>query len=162
MSQTPTYWRRVKLRLIEGAIAYAEVLEGGAVEGDHDGRALTTTYSRWTMDLFEIGPRNIAAIVERDIARSNHGVTAEVRKAKEALVAAARALVQVKSLCNDPDDARRQIWGKANNAYEDALEALGPRQIAALLQRDISHRGPPTAVRLATRETRRPEPARLD
>ncbi|CAN7770047.1 hypothetical protein LJR290_007476 [Variovorax sp. LjRoot290] len=140
MSQTPTYWRKVKLRLIEGAIAYADVLDLGDLEEEQQGRALTTTYSRYTWDLFEIGPRNVAAIAERDLVRRSGEDPTAVLSAKETLIAAAKALAKVEALCNDPDLARRQIWGQAHRRYDDAIEALGPRLLAAIVLRDLPER----------------------
>ena len=69
MSQTPTYWRKVKLRLIQDAIAYAEILEREA-QGEELGRAVTSACLRYDWDLFESGPRNIAATAERALARA--------------------------------------------------------------------------------------------
>lgn len=153
MSQTPTYWRKVKLRLIEGAIAYADVLAQGSATGSDSGRDLTTTYSRYTWDLFEIGARNIAAIAERDLARQESQDTPELISVKETLVVAAKALARVEALCNDPDQARRSIWGEANRRYDDAIEALGPRLLAAMVLRDLPERHRPAPAlcdRLAT------------
>lgn len=137
MSQTPTYWRMLKLQLVERAIAYAEVLERGNAEGADDSRALSDSYSRWSWALFELGPRNVSAMVVRDLARHGDDVDPTKRTAKETLVATASAMLKVESFLNDPDPDRRSVWRKASDAYDDAVQALGPREIAALVQRDL-------------------------
>jgi hypothetical protein len=145
MSQTPTYWRRVKLRLIDSASAYADLLEQCEQADLESGRALSTAYTRYNWDLFEIGPRNVAAIVERDIGRGGGSQSPEAFASKEALVSAAKAFAKAQVHFNHPSRERREIWGAANDRYDQALEALGPRRVAEIVQRDLQASSPSTA-----------------
>lgn len=147
MSQTPTYWRKVKLRLIKGAIAYAEILEREA-QGEDLGRALTDACWRYDWDLFELGPRNIAAMAERALARAarSSGVASASADATQNLMELAREMARVQIHCNHPDKARREIWGRAHNRYDEALEAMGPRGLAELVRRDLFPHDPICAV----------------
>ncbi|CAN7377414.1 hypothetical protein [Variovorax sp. LjRoot178] len=135
MSQTPTYWRRVKLRLIDGAVAYAEILDREA-QGEDLGRELTNAYSRYNWDLFELGPRNLAALAERALARAD--TAAGVAPAAiQTLASRATELARAQIHCNHADKARRVIWRQAHDRYDEALEALGPRGLADLVRRDL-------------------------
>ncbi len=136
MSHTPTYWRKVKLRLIAGANAYAEILEREA-EGEDLGRALTDAYSRYNWDLFELGPRNIAAMAERALARTGESFGIGPGDAVQTLLNQATEMARAQIHCNHPDRARREIWGIANDRYGKALEAMGPRGLAELVRRDL-------------------------
>ena len=147
MSQTPTYWRKLKLRLFEGATAYAVILEREA-RGEDLSRALTTAYSRYNWDLFELGPRNIAAMAERAIARAE--IPSGVASAStQSLMERAKELERVQNLCNHPDKARREVWGLAHRRYDEALEAIGPRGLAELVRCDLF---PNKAIRAALEE----------
>ena len=110
MSQTPTYWRKVKLRLIEGAVAYAEVLDREAL-GEDLGRGLSNARSRYDWDLFELGPRNIAALAERSLAGAENSADVAWTEATQNLVERAKEMARVQDLCNHPDKARREVWG---------------------------------------------------
>lgn len=129
MSQTPTYWRKVKLRLIEGAVAYAEVLDREA-QGQDLGRELTTAYARYNWDLFELGPRNVAAMAERALARLDS-------PAVQTLASRATEMARAEIHRNHADKARREILRQAHDRYEEALEVLGPRGLADLVRRDL-------------------------
>lgn len=137
MSQTPTYWRKVKLRLIEGAVAYAEIAEREA-EGEDLGRALTSAYSRYTWDLFELGPRNIAAMAARALSRANGVAWGASAETIQTLVNRANEMARAQVHCNHADKARREIWRQAHDLYDAALEAMGPRSLAELVRRDLS------------------------
>ncbi|VTU44214.1 hypothetical protein [Variovorax sp. RA8] len=136
MSQTPTYWRKLKLRLIESAAAYAAVLEREA-RGEDLGRALRDARFRYDWNLFELGPRNIAALAERSLARAEGSVGGGSAEATQNLVERAKEMARVQSLCNHPDKARREVWGRANDRYDGALEAMGPGGLADLVRRDL-------------------------
>ena len=148
MSQTPTYWRKLKLRLLEGATAYAEILEREA-RGEDLGRALTTAYSRYNWDLFELGPRNVAAIAERALTRAEAPSGVASAESTQSLMERAKELERVQGLCNHPDKARREVWGLAHRRYDEALEAFGPRGLAELVRCDLL---PNEAIRAALEE----------
>ncbi|OUM04483.1 hypothetical protein [Variovorax sp. JS1663] len=136
MSQTPTYWRKLKLRLIQDASAYAEILEREA-RGEAPGRALSDARFRYDWDLFELGPRNIAALAERALARAEESAGDGSAEATQNLMERAREMARVQDLCNHPDRARREVWGRANDRYDEALEAMGPGGLADLVRRDL-------------------------
>ena len=49
----------------------------------------------------------------------------------------AKEMARVQIHCNHPDKAHREIWGRAHNRYDDALESIGPRGLAELVWRDL-------------------------